>query len=79
MDHCYVISSSNENYVLSKAFIDKHRNNITIVAHSDQKHESKLTQDIYKHINTLNRMSIDKFNWQYYCNKYNDLQKINKK
>lgn len=78
MDHCYIISNSTENYVFSQPFINDHIKNINIIHCPDQKSESKLTHEIYKHLNSITHLSIDKFDWQYYCNKYSDLSKVKK-
>jgi len=59
--------------------MDKYSGNITVMNYIDQKPDLRLTGDIDKHINNINQLTIEKFNWLYYSAKYGDLGKIKTK
>ena len=77
MDHLYIISDvtkSQLNLSIGQSFFDAYSGKITIINFvNNKKTESKITNDIHKHINAINHISIDKFNWIYYYKKYNHL------
>lgn len=80
MDHIYIIIPPN-NVIPSfdPSFLDKNKKKMTIISCFDKPTNCKLTSCIYKHLDQIKQLTVDKFNWTQYVGKYNDLAKIKTK
>src|SRR5581483_11638696 len=80
MNHIYIIGDYNTRDILfSRTLFEQYCENITSVNCMNHKFDERLTEDIQIHLDNINQLTIEKFNWLYYVTKYTDLTKIKNK
>lgn len=80
MDQYYIVTESlNQQFFFGKDLIDANSNKFTLVEYQSKKIDSKLTNNIIKHLASISDLSLDKFNCNYYYNKYVNVTRMKKK
>ena len=76
MDQYYLITnSSNQKIKLDNDLLTQNADLWTIIELRDKKIDSKLTSHVNQHMESIAQLSIDEFNWDYYCCKYLGISK----
>jgi hypothetical protein len=79
-DHVYIITSLNQTaFSIEKSFFETIRRKSSIINLSDQKIENRLTTTINKHFTSLSQLTLERFNWTYYIEKYNESSRLKSK
>jgi hypothetical protein len=78
LDHVYLIANTYE-IQYSQSFIEKYSNLITPVVIHDFVIDNDLTHEILSHIDQLDQLTSEQFDWKYYMSKYPEIDRVSSK